>query len=122
MLDPLQIFKWKGKGTAPYITEKSIIRPTFSYLGNYTISDNVIRTIAEKVAMETDGVYKVQRVKVDSYSNGIMIYIDVILEYGSVLRDLMKDYKDKAKREIDRLTAMNVLDIQIVAKGLHIPE
>lgn len=122
LLDPLQIFKWKGKGTAPYMTEKSIIRPTFSYLGNYVISDNVIRIILEKVANDTEGIYKVQRVKVDSYSNGVMIYIDVILEYGHVLRDLMKDYKEKAKREIDRLTAMNVLDIQIVAKGLHIPE
>lgn len=122
LLDPLQIFRWKGKGTAPYMTEKSIIRPTFSYLGNYVISDNVIRIILEKVAGDTKGIYKVQRVKVDSYSNGVMIYIDVILEYGHVLRDLMKDYKEKAKREIDRLTAMNVLDIQIVAKGLHIPE
>ena len=31
LLDPLQIFKSKGKGQQPYISEKSIIRPTFSY-------------------------------------------------------------------------------------------
>ena len=122
LLDPLQIFKWKGKGTAPYMTEKSIIRPTFSYLGGYTISDNVIRTIAEKIALDMEGVHKIQRLKVDSYSNGIVIYVDIILEYGHNLRDVMKEYKEKTKREIDRLTAMNVLDIQIVAKGLHIPE
>ncbi len=122
LLDPLQIFKWKGKGTEPYVSEKSIIRPTFSYLGNYIISDNVIRTIAQKVAKDMAGIYKVQRVKVDSYSNGIMIYIDVIAEYSYNLRDVMKQYKDKLKREIDKLTAMNVLDIKIVAKGLHIPE
>ena len=47
LLDPLQIFRWKGRGTAPYMTEKSIIRPTFSYLGNYIISDNALRTIIE---------------------------------------------------------------------------
>lgn len=122
LLDPLQIFKWKGKGTAPFVTEKSIIRPTFSYLGNYIISDNVIRIICEKVAGETAGIYKIQRVKVSSYSNGITISIEVILEYGSDLRILMKEYKEKAGKEIDKLTAMNVLDIQIVAKGLHIPE
>ena len=120
LLDPLQIFKWKGRGTAPFVTEKSLIRPTFSYLGNYTISDNVLRTICEKIADDTEGIYKVQRVKVDSYSNGIMIYIDVELEYGTAMKPLMKEYKEKARREIDRLTAMNVLDIQIVAKGLHI--
>lgn len=122
LLDPLQIFKWKGRGTAPFVTEKSIIRPTFSYLGNYMISDNVFRIICEKVATETEGIYKVQRVKVDSYSNGIMLNVDVILEYGSDLRKLMKEYREKAGKEIDKLTAMNVLDIQIVAKGLHMPE
>ena len=37
LLDPLQIFKSKGKGQKPYISEKSIIRPTFSYLGKFTI-------------------------------------------------------------------------------------
>lgn len=50
ILDPLQIFKFKGKGTDPYITEKSIIRPTFSYLGNFTISDVVFRQIVEYLA------------------------------------------------------------------------
>ena len=39
LLDPLQIFKSKGSGAQPYISEKSIIRPTFSYLGNFKISD-----------------------------------------------------------------------------------
>ena len=31
ILDPLQIFKSKGKDNKPYISEKSMIRPTFSY-------------------------------------------------------------------------------------------
>ena len=48
LLDPLQIFK--SKGGNQYISEKSIIRPTFSYLGNFTISDSVFRQIAEQTA------------------------------------------------------------------------
>lgn len=120
LVDPLQIFKWKGKGTAPYMTEKSLVRPTFSYLGNYTISDNVIRTIIEYIASHVEGIYKVQRVKIDTYSNGLFIYIDVILEYGFNLRDILAELKNKSKKEIDKLTAMNVIDIQILAKGLHV--
>ena len=50
ILDPLQIFKSKGKDEKPYISEKSIIRPTFSYLGNYTISDGVLKDIIEHLA------------------------------------------------------------------------
>jgi hypothetical protein len=38
-LDPLQIFRRKGRGNYQLIGEKSVVRPTFSYLGRYTISD-----------------------------------------------------------------------------------
>ena len=57
ILDPLQIFKFKGKGNDPYISEKSIIRPTFSYLGNFTISDTVFRQIAEYLSYKAEGIY-----------------------------------------------------------------
>ena len=121
LLDPLQIFRWKGKGTAPFMTEKSIIRPTFSYLGNYTISDNVLRAIITYVSKDVAGIYKIQKIKIENYPDGMVAYIEVILEYGHNLPEIMKELKEKAKKEIDRLTAMNVLDIQITAKGLHIP-
>ena len=41
MLDPLQVFRTK-KDKNPYpAADRSIIRPTFSYLGKFTISDSV---------------------------------------------------------------------------------
>lgn len=121
LLDPLQIFRWKGRGTAPYMTEKSIIRPTFSYLGNYIISDNALRTIIEYSSRNIEGIYKIQKIKIENYEDGLIAYIDVILEYGSNLMNIMEEFKANAKKEIDRLTAMNVLDIQVTAKGLHVP-
>lgn len=120
LVDPLQIFKWKGKGTQPILMEKSLIRPTFSYLGNYTISDNVFKTIVEYVASNVNVIYKVQRVKVETHPDGICIYIDVVIEYGCIVRPVLVDFKEKVKKEIDRLTVMNVLDIQVSAKGLHV--
>ena len=59
LLDPLQIFKSKGIGEKPYISEKTIIRPTFSYIGNFTISDSVFRQIAEYLAKRTDAINKI---------------------------------------------------------------
>lgn len=120
LVDPLQIFKWKGKGTQPILMEKSIIRPTFSYLGNYTISDNVLKTIIEYVASGVKVIYKVQRVKVETVPDGVKIYIDVVVEYGCIVKPVLADFKNKVKKEIDKLTAMNVIDIQVLAKGLHI--
>ena len=59
LLDPLQIFKSKGRGNAPYISEKSIIRPTFSYMGNFQISDTVFKQIIDVVAEKTEGIHKI---------------------------------------------------------------
>lgn len=122
LLDPLQIFKWKGRQSAPVMMEKSLIRPTFSYLGKYYISDNVFKAIIEHVASNFNAIYKIQRVNVETSSYGVMIYIDVIVEYGVIVKPTLADFKNKVTREIDRLTAMNVLEIKIYAKGLHVPK
>ena len=66
ILDPLQIFKSKGSGKKPYISEKSIIRPTFSYLGNFTISDTVFRQIVEYLAKKEEGIAKIIRTRVEN--------------------------------------------------------
>ena len=122
LLDPLQIFKSKGKGQKPYISEKSIIRPTFSYLGNFTISDNVFRQITECVANRMPEIYKVVRVRVETVQSNTNIYIEVIIEYGTNIFDVLKEFKAKCKKEIENLTSMNVGTIDIVAKGIHMPE
>lgn len=120
ILDPLQIFKSKGLGKDPYVSEKSIIRPTFSYLGNFTISDSVFRQIIEYMAYKTPGISKLGKMRITKYEEGPSIYIEVIVVYGSNIRDVLNEFKDRCKKEIEQLTAMNVREIEIVAKGLEI--
>lgn len=67
LLDPLQIFKSKGRGAKPYLAEKSIIRPTFSYLGKFTISDTVFRQILEHQSQKTQAIDKVVKTRVDNF-------------------------------------------------------
>ena len=122
ILDPLQIFKSKGKGAKPYISEKSIIRPTFSYLGNFTISDSVFRQIIDYMADKTEAIYKIAKTRVDTTVDGENIYIEIIILYGYNIMDLVSEFKMKVKKEIERLTAMNVQSIDVVVKGIQIPE
>lgn len=123
LLDPLQIFKSMGKGNKPYIAEKSIIRPTFSYMGNFEISDTVFKQIIEMSAESIDSVYKVHRSiikKHDDTNDGVYIYIEVILEFGYKVTDAVQKLKTKIIKDIEYLTAMNVLSTEIVAKGIHV--
>ncbi len=122
LLDPLQIFKSKGKGKEPYISEKSIIRPTFSYLGNFTISDTVFRQILEYLVTETPAIYKILKLRVENYGEGAKIYMEVTIYYGYNVIDGITEFKKKARREIEKLTSMNVVELNVVAKNIFVPE
>ena len=122
LLDPLQIFKSKGLGQKPYISEKTIIRPTFSYMGNFTISDTVFRQIMEYLAEKMPEIHKVLRTRVTSSEAGPAIYMEVSVVYGNNVKDSLREFKQRAKKEIEKLTAMNVVSLEVVAKNIYIPE
>ncbi|MCI8290871.1 MAG: hypothetical protein HFJ25_01240 [Clostridia bacterium] len=125
LLDPLQIFKSKGKNAEPYIAEKSIIRPTFSYLGNFTISDSVFKDIIVTVAKKVDGIFKVMKIRVDKTQNdtaGVSLYVEVSVEYGANMMETLRVFKKETRREVENLTAMYISEVDIVAKEIHFPE
>ena len=121
LLDPLQIFKSKGIGQKTYISEKTIMRPTFSYLGNFTISDTVFRQIIEFLVTKMPEIYKVVRTRVSSSEIGTSIYMEVVVMYGCNIQETLKEFKEKARREIENLTAMNVISLDVVAKNIYVP-
>ena len=114
--------KSTGKGNAPYIDEKSIVRPTFSYLGNFTISDAVFKQIVTYIAKKNKNVYSVPRITIykhKGYNDGIFMGIDIIINYGVNAMEAANKFKSQVKKEIENLTAMNVLKIDIVVKGVN---
>jgi len=121
ILDPLQIFK-KGRNKKPYMAEKSIIRPTFSYLGNFTISDTVFRQITEHLAKKSAPIYRVVRARAESAGGILTIYMEVIVNYGYNVFEVLKEFKEKCRKEIVRVTTMEPQEITIVAKGIHLPD
>jgi len=122
LLDPLQIFKTR-ENNAPYIAEKSMIRPTFSYLGNFTISDAVFKEIIEYVASKTSTIKEVLRVRVIKNKNeNPSIIVEVEVTFGINIMNEMKDFKEKCIKEIERQTSMNIDNFRIVAKKISLPE
>ena len=104
LVDPLQIFKSTGRGKAPYIAEKSIIRPTFSYMGNFEISDNVFKQIIDYIAQSLPEVNKVSRIivkKHSEYNDGIFIYLEVIVEFGYPVNPVIQSLRNKVVKEIE---------------------
>lgn len=118
ILDPLQIFKSKGKDNKPYISEKSMIRPTFSYLGNYTISDSVLKDIITHISKKFEAIYRITRVRIENHEEGALIYVEIIIKYGYNIMNHLQSFKKQSIREIENITAMNVEKFQVLAKGI----
>ena len=121
LLDPLQIFK-SGLDKTPYISEKSIIRPTFSYLGNFTISDAVFREIIEYLATKAEAVSKIIKVRVKKNEEGPSIYIEAEVNFGISINAELQEFKQKCIKEIERQTSMNVVTMKIMAKKVKLPD
>jgi len=119
-LDPLQIFRRKGKGNYQLIGERSVVRPTFSYLGSYTISDYTIYQIVEYVTSNIEGVSKISRFRAENHPDGIYIEVDLVLVYGYPLKPLLQEIHRKIIEEVERLTALNIKALNLVAKSLVI--
>ena len=120
LLDPLQIFSSNGKGSK-VISEKTVIRPTFSYLGKFTISDTVIKQIAEDIAIHTPGIVRIIKTRARSDEAGAIIYMEIVLKSGSNLYDITKRFKEKCTKKIENLTSMNVKSCEIIVKKIELP-
>ena len=121
LLDPLQIFKSQGLNGNPYIAEKSIIRPTFNYIGNFTISDNVFKQIIEVQAKHIKSIRKIIRTRVNKSEEGPNVYIEFEILYGFNIITELKKFKERCIRDIERQTRMNVTEFKIVAKKISLP-
>lgn len=110
---------WKDSG------EKSVVRPTYSYLGDYRISEKVMADIASCVQRELGTVYEVSRVlvsrdRMDS-EEGIDIFIIADFKYGPGLRERAAAYQKRVAEQIESMTMFNVNKVDIEVRDL-IPE
>lgn len=117
-LNPLKIFRRKESvESAP--SEKTIVRPAFSYMGEYTISENVINALVYNISKEIEGVKKVSKVKNKNSNNGVIVEVEIICMYGYNLMEVMSKLAEKIKSEIDRITALNIERLDIETKGIE---
>ncbi len=117
-LDPLQVFRSKGQGHYQLMGEKSVVRPTFSYMGRYTISDYAIFQIVEVTTLQNQNIHKISRFRIDNKPEGISIDMDLVLVYGCILKPTLAKVQKAVSEEVERLTALNILSINVNAKSM----
>lgn len=116
-LDPLRIFRgWRG-GKASF-SEKSVVRPTYSYLGDYSISDKVISDVINHIGYKIEGVDSIIRVSIESNIDGVRITILVIVKFGSRVLAVARELQREVSRQVETMTAFNINSVDVEVKGL----
>lgn len=99
--------------------DKSIVRPTFSYMGDYTISDDVVVSMAIHEAMKNKSVKKVHNINLRKTAHGIHIDMTIILEYGVNIYAECDKVQRTVKKNIEQYTSLNVRRVNVLVKGLN---
>jgi len=117
VLDTLKIF-WKRRGSNVKVLEKTVVRPTFSFLGRYTISDKTLIQIVTHVAECVEGISAVSKVKIIENKKGIRVDVDVHVTYGSHITNVAEEVQKQVKTNLEHMTHLNVLHVNIYVKML----
>jgi uncharacterized alkaline shock family protein YloU/adenylate kinase family enzyme len=117
-IDPLKIFRYRGKEKRLETLEKTVVRPTYSYLGRFYIADSAIESIAVYNAQSLEGICRVLDTSIVSRADGILVYIGVSVYYGYKIYEILEKMQYMISNDIVRVTGLNVIQVNAAAKRL----
>lgn len=110
-INPLKrLFKRENK--PDIIMEKTIIRPTFSYIGKFYISPDVINQIIVYELSNFDIISKINDIKFGEKENIFEVFIDIDANFFKSVEEIVEIQKYIIKC-IDRITLINVGKVNI---------
>lgn len=116
-LDPLRVFR---KNTLRETEDKSIVRPSYSYLGEFVINDTVLYSIASYEASKCEGVDKITRISVQKSESNVVFSLEVILKYGTNIRKCSDEIVTVLKDAIEKYTSIYVDFVDLTVKSLSV--
>lgn len=116
-ISPLRIFKGIGVGKGSF-TEKSVVRPTYSYMGEFIISDRVISDIVKCTAEGIDGIKTVIKVNANQNIEALEIDVLLVMEKGAKILEIARELQRKSANMIEEMTAFNIDNLNIEVRGI----
>jgi uncharacterized alkaline shock family protein YloU len=122
--DPLnRLLRRREKHTAPEMNpadnERTVVRPTFSTLGSYSISDEAIGDIARIILRRSvPGVSELLFFTVEKQSFGVVLSMELSLFYGFSAQNVLREVQEKVGKGIEDFTSINIVLTNVKAKRL----
>lgn len=117
-LDPLRAFR--RNSLIDTVEDKSIVRPTYSYLGDFMINDTVLCSLASYEASLCDGVCKITRISLDKSNSNVVFNLEVTLEYGTDIKKCSEEIINRIKNSVEKYASIYVDFVNLSIKSLNI--
>lgn len=121
--DPLnrirrRLDKERGEQTFAPDTERTMVRPTFSSLGYYSISDEALLDLIRIILRKIDGVHDVIRFRTEKRVYGFAIFVDLALIYGYNAQEVLLAAQERIGRYIEEYSSINTVAVDVQARRL----
>lgn len=117
-LDPMKFIRGRGLGRAQ-VAERTVVRPTFSYMGEFFISDSVMDDIAECCAIEVPGVARVLKVYENTAPDNLVMNVSVSIGAGSPIWETAMEFQSRLAEVVETMTAFNVVQVNVEVRGIE---
>lgn len=120
-MDPLSIIKGIN---LPFVKsgdneqEKTVVRPTFSYLGEFIISDHVIADIARCLGKSTNGIGRILKLSENTHPDSLVVNVSITILHSYPIWETAMEFQSKLAEVIESMTAFNVEKINVEVKGM----
>lgn len=100
--------------------DKSIVRPTFSYMGDFVISDTVLNELAIHEMKQIEGISKINNINVRKTPHGVHMDITVTLKYGCDIYKVCRKAQYRIREKIEYLTSINMRRVHFFVRALDL--
>ena len=115
----------RERGVVPLApdSDRTVVRPTFSYLGSYSISDEAILDLIKIVLKDVPGFAEVISFKTEKQTFGVMISLDLALYYGYDAQKVLENAQQRVGSAVEEFTSITMNSVNVRASRLiHMPK
>lgn len=110
----------RGINSVNFGTERTVVRPTFSSLGNYSISDEAMEHMTRLIAEGVSGVDEMIGFRLQKEKTGVVLYLELALLYGRNAEEALQTTQTRVSRQIEEYTSISVLAVNVIARRVVI--
>ncbi len=114
-LDPLQLFR---PAVREETAEKTLIRPTYSYLGEFTIAHGVLITLCSHETRAVEGVTRLWICSAEERGKNLIFHLELNMAYGVHIGKVAEKIRKRVMENVMALTGIYVEDVRITVRSL----